>query len=81
MPGIHLRNFEIVGNEPPKAGACHKACKVCFPRGTDVMNPSSEEGSSGDARSSDTEGSVEDGTFAEGRNKHFQCARMLERNS
>lgn len=60
MPGLHFRNFEIVGNEPPKAGAFHKACKVCFPRGADVMNLSSEEESSGDASSSDTEGSVED---------------------
>ena len=52
-PGCHFQRFAIFGSEPPDKSEYHHACRVCFPRGMNQAEMSSEEdSSSGDASSS-----------------------------
>ena len=52
-PGSHFQRFTIFGSEPPDKLEYHHACRVCFPRGINQAEMSSEDdSSSGDASSS-----------------------------
>ena len=60
IPGIHYRQFEVVGDEPPHVSQFHQSCSICFPRGTKP-----EEGSSGDADDEDVSSSDSSTSFEE----------------
>lgn len=55
VPGVHFHTYELIGDEPPAASEFHRACLICFPKGTlQDEQEDVEISSSGDASSSDT---------------------------
>ena len=56
-PGEHYANFEHVGSEPPESNRFHRACQVCFPKGSEPMDIS-DDGQSGDEDVSSSDSSA-----------------------
>eukprot|EP00435_Cladocopium_sp_Y103_P061321 s228_g23.t1 len=52
QPGVHYTHFEVLGDEAPAPDTYHRACKICFPRGSVLTGPSESE-SSDEVSSSD----------------------------
>ena len=59
VPGVHYKNYEVVGNDPPASDTFHQSCRVCFPRGA-AVEESDSEASDEEASSSDSSTSVDE---------------------
>ena len=56
-PGEHYSVFEHIGSEPPDASRFHRACKVCFPKGSEPIE-CSDGSQSGDEDVSSSDSSA-----------------------
>ncbi len=76
LPGVHFKNYEVMGDSMPDEGSYHVICKVCFPKSNALAMSGDGSGqtAAGDDSSGEDISSSDSGADASGPNEEGICS-------